>query len=150
MAQRNSGGALVAGLIPALILTLVFSIILLGGSDEDTMCLPGSQQPGVTIDPESVPDTPIAGYEHEQLVNAAYIMQAGKALGLSVRDQTIGVMTAMGVVDSQPGVTTPPASGLMLTCTWSKWFWVSEPRSAIGRQPSSARSADQICCHQMM
>src|SRR5690606_24254647 len=96
MAQRNSGVALVAGLIPALILTLVFSIILLGGRDADTMCLPGSQQPGVTIDPESVPDTPIAGYEHEQLVNAAYIMQAGKALGLSVRDQTIGVMTAMG------------------------------------------------------
>lgn len=96
MAQRNSGVLIVAGLIPALILTLVFSIILLGGSDEDTMCLPGSQQPGVTIDPESVPSTPIAGYEHEQLVNAAHIMQAGEALGLSARDQTIGVMTAMG------------------------------------------------------
>ncbi|EWT04609.1 amidase [Intrasporangium chromatireducens Q5-1] len=96
MAQRNSGVLIVAGLIPALILTLVFSIILLGGSDEDTMCLPGSQQPGVTIDPESVPNTPIAGYEHEQLVNAAHIIQAGKELDLSVRDQTIGVMTAMG------------------------------------------------------
>jgi len=32
----------------------------------------------------------------DQLANAASIVAAGKAMGLSVRDQTIGVMTAMG------------------------------------------------------
>ena len=32
----------------------------------------------------------------EQLTNAASIVRAGQALGLSVRDQTIGVMTALG------------------------------------------------------
>jgi len=43
-----------------------------------------------------VPDTTISGYGHDQLVNAAYVIQAGKDLNLSSRDQTIGVMTAMG------------------------------------------------------
>jgi hypothetical protein len=36
------------------------------------------------------------GLEPEQLVNAAHIMNAGAKLGLSVRDQQIGVMTALG------------------------------------------------------
>lgn len=96
MPERKSGVLVVAALVPALVLGLVLSLILLGGDDSDDLCLPGSQQPGITIDPDSVPDTPIAGYEHEQLVNAAWIMQAANALGLSARDQTIGVMTAMG------------------------------------------------------
>ena len=95
MAERKSGVLLVAGVVPALIFTLVFSVVLLGGSDENA-CTPGAEQPGVQIDPGSVPDTPIAGYDHEQLVNAAWIIQAANALGLSARDQTIGVMTAMG------------------------------------------------------
>ncbi len=43
-----------------------------------------------------VPAGPVAGYSHEQLVNAAYVMSAAQALGLSVRAQQIGVMTAMG------------------------------------------------------
>ncbi len=97
MAERKSGVLVVAALVPALILGFVFSLLLLGGgSDDSDVCLPGSLQPGATINPDSVPDTPIAGYDHEQLVNAAYIMQAANTLGLSARDQTIGVMTAMG------------------------------------------------------
>lgn len=50
----------------------------------------------VKIDPSAVPDAPIGAYGHEQLVNAAYVMKAGADAGLSLRDQTIGVMTAMG------------------------------------------------------
>ncbi|GIG30151.1 hypothetical protein [Cellulomonas marina] len=38
----------------------------------------------------------VAGFTAEQVGNAAAIVAAGRALGLSVRDQTIGVMTAMG------------------------------------------------------
>ena len=37
-----------------------------------------------------------AEYDTEQLCNAATIIDAGSALGLSTRDQTIAVMTAMG------------------------------------------------------
>ncbi|WP_415854296.1 CHAP domain-containing protein [Sinomonas sp. G460-2] len=38
----------------------------------------------------------IAGYSGVQLANARAIIDAGKAMGLSVRGETIGVMTAMG------------------------------------------------------
>jgi hypothetical protein len=37
-----------------------------------------------------------AAYDAEQLCNASTIIDAGSALGLSTRDQTIAVMTAMG------------------------------------------------------
>lgn len=42
------------------------------------------------------PATDCRRYSDEQLANAATIVRAGQDLGLSVRDQTIGVMTAMG------------------------------------------------------
>ena len=38
----------------------------------------------------------VGAYGPEQLANAAAIIESGKAMGLSLRDQTIGVMTAMG------------------------------------------------------
>lgn len=38
----------------------------------------------------------VAGWDREQLTNAAIILQAGADLGLSDRDRTIAVMTAMG------------------------------------------------------
>lgn len=74
------------------LLSLTISATARGGS---TVCTPSSGA-GVTVDPGSVPDAPIAGYDRDQLVNAAYVMQAGDELGLGVCDQTIGVMTAMG------------------------------------------------------
>jgi len=43
----------------------------------------------------ALPDN-VVGYAHDQLVNAAHFIQAGRDLGLSCRDLTIGVMTAMG------------------------------------------------------
>lgn len=95
MGKKNYGVVVIAGVVPGLVFLLIFSIILLGGSDAEA-CLPGSQQDAVKVDPDTVPDESIAGYGHAQLVNAAYILEAGYALNLSVRDQTIAVMTAMG------------------------------------------------------
>ena len=40
--------------------------------------------------------TAVGSYGTAQVTNAAAIVTAGKAMGLSVRDQTIGVMTAIG------------------------------------------------------
>ncbi len=48
------------------------------------------------VDTGSAPVGPVAGYGHVQLVNAAAVMLAARRLGLTVRDQQIGVMTAMG------------------------------------------------------
>lgn len=53
---------------------------------------------GSRVDLSAVPAGPIGamGWRGEQLVNAAYVMNVAVDLGLSRRDQTIGVMTAMG------------------------------------------------------
>src|SRR6478736_2739717 len=93
--NRKSGVVAILA-VPLLVLGLVFGIILFGSAAAASCNPTGSSAQGVTVDPKSVPDTTIADYGHEQLVNAAYIIEAGKAQNLNVRDQTIGVMTAMG------------------------------------------------------
>lgn len=95
MSQGKSAALIGLSAVPVLVFGTVFGILLLGGTDADASCT-GAGGAGVTIDPGTVPNTTIAGYDHEQLVNAAYIIEAGKTLDLNVRDQTIGVMTAMG------------------------------------------------------
>ncbi|WP_144797877.1 M23 family metallopeptidase [Microbacterium paludicola] len=83
------------GLVPAVLLGTVFSIILFSATA--LACNPASgSESSVTIDPDSIPDIEVGGYGHDQLVNAAHIIKAGADKGLGVRDQTIGVMTAMG------------------------------------------------------
>lgn len=47
-------------------------------------------------DPATFPSSGIAGWEGEQLENAATIMQTGAALGFGRDGQILGVMTAMG------------------------------------------------------
>ena len=96
MQSRKSGPVLVAGAIAAPV-ALVLSIILLGGgseADASSVCSPGSDS--VSADTGELPKVPVAGYQGDQLKNAAMIINAGKALHLSARGQTIGVMTAMG------------------------------------------------------
>ncbi|GAA3511093.1 M23 family metallopeptidase [Georgenia daeguensis] len=68
-------------------------LLLLAPADEASACAPGS---GITVANADYAGASVAGYSGEQLRNAAAIVNAGAALGLSVRDQTIGVMTAMG------------------------------------------------------
>jgi len=48
------------------------------------------------VEPTSLRVQQVGAYGSEQLANAAAIIKAGQGLGLSVRDQTIGVMTAIG------------------------------------------------------
>ena len=80
--------------VPLFIVALVFTVVLTASTAN---CSPsGSGGGSVSVDPDSVPDINIGGYGHEQLVNAAHIITAGEDLGLNARDQTIGVMTAMG------------------------------------------------------
>src|SRR5690625_1187134 len=82
-------------LVPAGLLALVFSLLLLGGSEAQATCNPEGDTT-ITIAADSVPAGPINGYSGDQLVNATHVLRAGADLNLSVRDQTIGVMTAMG------------------------------------------------------
>jgi len=74
---------------PVLIAGLLVGITLVSTA---ATCAPD----GAAANPDAVPDGPIAGFDHDQLVNAAWIMKAAADLGLSLRDQRIGVMTAIG------------------------------------------------------
>lgn len=97
--QKNSG--LLIGGIATVLLSFVFGLILLMGEAEQQAAGAcsldaGSSQDAVSVDLSTLPKGPIAGYKGEQLVIAAKIMLAGQRLGLSLRDQQIGVMTGMG------------------------------------------------------
>ncbi|MFJ3395356.1 M23 family metallopeptidase [Leifsonia aquatica] len=80
------------GGVLALILGLVFSAVI-GASTAQASCGGGAG----SINVQAIPaDAVVAGYSGAQLVNAGHIMNAAVALGLDVRAQQIGVMTAMG------------------------------------------------------
>lgn len=94
--QRHGARSLVIALllVPCLFLALLLGIAFASDATSQPVCNPAGA--AVAVDPNSVPAGPIAGYNHQQLTNAAYVMLAAQKLGLTVRDQTIGVMTAMG------------------------------------------------------
>lgn len=96
--QQRRAARTTAALIlaPAALTGTVLAGIILGVGATPPACAAQGAAVAVSVDAGSVPKGPIAGYSGAQLMNAAYIMQAAKALNLTVRDQQIGVMTAMG------------------------------------------------------
>ncbi|WP_427136779.1 CHAP domain-containing protein [Pseudarthrobacter sp. S9] len=94
--QSHKGGPLLIIAAISMPIVLVLSIILFGGGSKAAadVCTPGGGS--VTVDESKLPKVPVAGYQGEQLKNAALVINAGKTLKLSARGQTIGVMTAMG------------------------------------------------------
>lgn len=89
-------GPVAAVAAPLLVVVPLLGLLLLGGESAATCNPAPGTASSVTIDTTTVPAGPIGSYGGVQLVNAAYILKAGTDLGLGVRDQTIGVMTAMG------------------------------------------------------
>ena len=76
------------------LLVVIFTTLLLitgGSGGTSTACAALSASPQAAAEQGEV-----AGYQGDQLVNAAAIMNAGARLGISVQGQTIAVMTAMG------------------------------------------------------
>lgn len=101
--MKKTGGV-IAGItaiavIPAAVLVywLVMGMTVIFGANA-AGCFPNEQGTTQTaeVDVAGVPAGPIAGYKHEQLVNAAHIVIAAQKLGIDGRGQVIGVMTAMG------------------------------------------------------
>lgn len=91
-----------SGTVAMLVAPVVIIAVLLGGIILVSGATPpacntaiGANSPAVRVDPSSVPDQ-VGPYTREQLTNAAYIMTAAQQLGLSSRDQQIGIMTAIG------------------------------------------------------
>ena len=95
MNQRSSTTLALIALTPlALFFILIGTVVMSGTTEAQASCAPTGG--GVTVDPAALPAAAVAGYAGDQLANATLVMNAGAALGLSVRGQTIGVMTAMG------------------------------------------------------
>ncbi|WP_241992708.1 hypothetical protein [Cryobacterium lactosi] len=75
------------------LLVFIFTGLLLitGGGPGTSACA------AVAANPQGAAErSAVAGYQGDQLVNAALIMNAGATLGVNVHGQTIAVMTAMG------------------------------------------------------
>lgn len=93
MAQNRRGAtAAAAGLIVAGVLSTPVVFVLFAGSGDQAgaACTTTATQTGdaASVGPGSL--------SREQLANASAIIEAGQALGLGARDQTIGIMTALG------------------------------------------------------
>lgn len=95
MPGGSQGGiALAIGCLPLLLLAgCLGSVAMLGAGG--LACSPAT---GISVDDSRLPGGAIGtgSWGGEQLKNAAIIMNVAAGMDLSVRDQTIGVMTAMG------------------------------------------------------
>lgn len=98
--NKLGSGLVAAASVPVLAVFGVLGIAVIGDeaqSNATISCAGGA--PGVQVSTEGLPGSLTAGgvtYRAEQLAIAAQVIQAGADLGLSVRGQTIGVMTAIG------------------------------------------------------
>lgn len=79
-----------AGVI--LIAGLIVVVLMFDSFGNQQACNPSAS----VVDPTSVPEGPVSGYGHEQLVNAAIIAKVAADRGLPARAQLIGIMTSMG------------------------------------------------------
>jgi hypothetical protein len=78
MAGPKGSGVYAIAAVPLLVIGSLFGLLLVG----DDNCAPaGGGGSSVSVNPDSVPQTEIAGYGHEQLVNAANVMKAGADQG---------------------------------------------------------------------
>jgi len=83
--------------IAALFALILLVVVVLGG--DDSSGLPSgcaATDPAVGSTAAAATDKTVAGYGPEQLAGAAQVIRAGADKHMSVRDQTIAVMTAMG------------------------------------------------------
>lgn len=77
--------------VVVLLVVIFTGLLLVTGGGPNSACAAIAANAQTAAEHEAVD-----GYEGDQLVNAAAIMNAGAALGVNVEGQTIGVMTAMG------------------------------------------------------
>ena len=95
----NSQGVLkIISVIVAILVAIPLTLVMGagdGGDGEDTSCANGAGTT-VRVIQAAVAGISVAGFSSEQLANAAAILQAGADMNMSRRDQTIGIMTAIG------------------------------------------------------
>ena len=94
--MTGKGGAIAALIgVPIALVGLLFGFVLvLGSANPAAACSPGAAI--ALVDPGAVPAGPVAGYGHDQLVNAAAIEVAAAGQGLDAHGAQIGIAAAMG------------------------------------------------------
>lgn len=96
MPPKGLGGTALL-MVPVVVIAGFFGILLLLNGSSAAACTPGNGGgTASTVNVNTVPQGPIVGYDHDQLVVAANIMNAARQLGMNARAQQIGVMTSMG------------------------------------------------------
>ncbi|MFE6229399.1 hypothetical protein [Cellulosimicrobium sp. NPDC057862] len=86
----------VAGIAAGAVVLAFLALVGLAACSPKAPTTTAGACPAVVVPAGQMPTGTVAGYSGDQLANAAQILAAGAALDLSARDQTIGVMTAMG------------------------------------------------------
>jgi len=90
--QKGGLGVLAAVMVPVVAVATLLWVLFFGGTAA-AACLPG----GGPINVAAIPaDARVGAYGHDQLVNAALIVNAGAAKGLGADGQTLGVQAAIG------------------------------------------------------
>ncbi|KSU51582.1 hypothetical protein [Microbacterium enclense] len=89
---KGGAGVLAAVMVPVLAIAMLLWVLFFGGSAA-AACLPGGGPVNIAAIPA---DAKVGAYGHDQLVNAAAIVNAGAAKGLGSDGQTLGVQTAIG------------------------------------------------------
>lgn len=84
-------GCLIVGVVLCLPILLIGGLLIVAGSAMEATC---GQNVSVRADLDDLPG--VEGFDEEQLGNAAQIIAAGVSAGVSLRDQQIAVMTAIG------------------------------------------------------
>ena len=90
--EKGGLGVLAAVMVPVVAIAMLLWVLFFGGSAA-AACLPGGGPVNVSAIPA---DARVGAYGHDQLVNAALIVNAGAAKGLGADGQTLGVQTAIG------------------------------------------------------
>lgn len=150
--MKKAGGVLAViaaiAVVPAaaLVLWFVMSVSVIFGANA-AGCFPeGGRTGAAEIDVDGVPAGPIAGYKHEQLVNAAHIIIAAQKLGIDGRGQVVGVMTAMGESSlvnigygdwETSGVTNPDGSATSSIGLFQQQKWWGTAEERMNPQTSS-------------
>ncbi|MBG6060004.1 hypothetical protein RCH16_003461 [Cryobacterium sp. MP_M5] len=84
-------GILGTGTVLLLVIMFTGLLLITGGGPGTGACA------AIAANPQGAAErSAVAGYQGDQLVNAALIMNAGATAGVNVQGQTIAVMTAMG------------------------------------------------------
>lgn len=98
------------------------------------------------VDSQRTP--PVEGFTEEQVRNAAAVVETGRSMGLSVRDQTIGVMTAIGesslrVLD-HGDVAGPDSRGLFQQRDNGAWGTLAERMDPAASAASFFRALQRV------